>query len=334
MNKSTVIFLLVLMGLLTGCNSVFHSATPTMTATNTPRPTATATMTPTNTTTPTLSPTPTNMPSKGYFDAGFYYVPLGGYGFQMPVENATWNNVTIETDFEVTTIRNDYETIWVQIGVIQHSEDFSIEDQISSIEYQITALKPDFEVLNNELSFMINEIDSRQLVFFHQGDRYDELIDWLVLDVGNNRFISIEFDVYGAPLSVESLSDYVAIRDQLLISFFVYDPAYASSSDCPVSGDPTYGYSEDNPILLGGGSYQSIDRKADYLHNLLGPNQESVTVNKLRSFMVDNLLLEEYELIYEGQEEPLIIYINTGIWSPISAPMGFTCKQPFSQVEP
>jgi len=335
MKRYVIALVLILAGsMLAGCISLLADPTATPTSTVTPLPTATVTATPTQAATPTLAPTPTNMPSKGYYDSGTYQVPLGGYSFSMPLENATWNGLSTEIDYEVTTIRNERGSLWVRISVVQHRDDVSLADQIADIEEEVLYIEPDFEVAINEDPFLINGVETRQLAFLYEGDQYDQFIDWLILDVGKNRFIYIEFEVYAAPFTVGTMVDYVDLRSKILSSFSVYDPIYASTSECQISDDPTYGYSVDNPIMLGGGSFHSADQRSMYLHNLLGPNREYVSVTKVRSFTYGNLLLEEYELTYEGQDAPVVIYLNTGIWAPIAAPMGFTCKQPFSQDAP
>ncbi|QRN82179.1 hypothetical protein JR338_06940 [Chloroflexota bacterium] len=330
-NRLRIIIIVTLLGLvLSGCDGLLAQPTATPTATNTPQPTATVV----NTATPTIMPTPINMPSEGYFDSGIYQVPLGGYSFAMPTGNDIWHDFVVDIDFSATSIKNEYGNFWLRISDIQHDADFTLADQIQSIEDQISSLSPELTVINNDEAWWVNGHEIMQIIFYYESESAEGMIDWLVLDAGNGRFFSFDIEIYARNLRSDIFEAYVDIRDQILNDFQVFDPIYVSPAECQISEDPTYGYSENNPILLGGGSLQAIDRKMEYLNNLLGPNQELVMATRLRSFMVENLLVEEYELTYVGLDEPVIIYLNTGVWSPIAAPIGFICKQPFPQDEP
>src|SRR5690606_21201183 len=46
---------------------------------------------------------------------------------------------------------------------------------------------------------------------------------------------------------------------------------------CIISTDDTYGYTEENPIKVGGSSFDGPSRERAYLDNLLGPNGESLS---------------------------------------------------------
>ena len=99
------------------------------------------------------------------------------------------------------------------------------------------------------------------------------------------------------------------------------------------STDPTYGYSEDNPILLGGflleTKYRGIHR--EYFANLVGPKWQEVKAVRLGSccgFVDESLpfgtgLLDMYELSYEGQKKPVVVYVNLYKYESPKAPLGF-----------
>lgn len=325
------ITLLVLVALfLTGCNNAPNQVTPTPTHTQTPLPTATATQT----TTPTPAATPTSMPAKGHYSFGTYQVPLGGYSFQMPEDNYSWYAFDVEINFEFATITSEYEDFYGWIEILQRAEGDSLEDEVARYKADILYDNPDVERIDNPYPLWVDDVEGRQQGFYYEGELVDTLIDWIVLDVGHDRFMTIQFVLHDAPFSERSLEDYAQLRDQILDTFYIYDPIYVSSVDCPVSDDPTYGYSADNPIFVGGGNFQAIDWKSDYFNNLLGPDQELVSWTRLRSFTYGDLVLDEFQVTYEGLAEPLTLFVNTGQFAPLSAPVGFICKQPFPQDEP
>lgn len=101
-----------------------------------------------------------------------------------------------------------------------------------------------------------------------------------------------------------------------------------------VSEDATYGYSEKNPIKVGGISPQNERR---FLNALAGPNGEPIRYERNGSccafttpngLMNDTGLLDMYEIQWEGIEQAVIIYINMYDYptEALKAPKGFTVK--------
>lgn len=103
-----------------------------------------------------------------------------------------------------------------------------------------------------------------------------------------------------------------------------------------VSDDDTYGYSEKNPIKVGGAKNSSgpaNERK--FLNALLGPDGQIVTYVRTGSCCMFKTphglmgagLLDKYEVKYEGLENPVILYINMYDKGDLKAPKGFTFRQ-------
>lgn len=98
---------------------------------------------------------------------------------------------------------------------------------------------------------------------------------------------------------------------------------------------PDYGYSEEDPILVG--SEKLNDGPANeraYLDLLTGPNGEEISYNRLGScceFETENSpfgggLLDKYEVTYEGLDKPVILYMNMYDPDPdgiVQVPRGF-----------
>ena len=97
--------------------------------------------------------------------------------------------------------------------------------------------------------------------------------------------------------------------------------------------DPSYGYSPDNPIRVGG-IQQGPSRERMYLNALMGPNGEPIEYERIGSccpFSTPNGfkgggLLDAFRVTYEGHASPITLYINFYDESPLRIPDGFTAR--------
>lgn len=95
-----------------------------------------------------------------------------------------------------------------------------------------------------------------------------------------------------------------------------------------VSDNPEYGFKPENPIKVG-----SIGNEYEYLSMLKGPNGEKVTYSRISSccgfecktcpFKMG--LLDKWQVKYEGQKEPVVIYLNGYLYEQPLCINGFTC---------
>jgi len=102
------------------------------------------------------------------------------------------------------------------------------------------------------------------------------------------------------------------------------------------SQDSTYGYTPENPIHVGGArQQQGPSNQRRYLNALLGPNGETITYFRKGScchFYTKNGLmgmglLDQYEVTWENNTTPYILYINMYDAGELKAPKGFTFRQ-------
>jgi hypothetical protein len=102
-----------------------------------------------------------------------------------------------------------------------------------------------------------------------------------------------------------------------------------------VSRDPTYGYTEGNPIMVGkdGGNGPMNERR--FLNALTGPNGETIKYSRLGScchfktkngLLNDAGLLDKYSITYKGLEKEIILYINMYDSDVLKVPVGFKKK--------
>jgi len=101
--------------------------------------------------------------------------------------------------------------------------------------------------------------------------------------------------------------------------------------------DEKYGYTEENPIMVGGANeMEGPINERRFLNALLGPNGEEISYQRVGScchFSTKNLrsdrtmgLLDRYAITYEGLKTPIILYINMYDSDILKVPVGFTLR--------
>ena len=107
------------------------------------------------------------------------------------------------------------------------------------------------------------------------------------------------------------------------VSFFTPTPM---DGICPVSADPTFGYSEDNPIKIGEGDPfigPSLERA--YLDLLYGPNGQSVSYERIGSLSHGDTILDLYSVSYDNPATTVTLYLDIYERRQLRIPMGFSC---------
>lgn len=100
--------------------------------------------------------------------------------------------------------------------------------------------------------------------------------------------------------------------------------------------DSTYGYTQDNPIKVGGGNAGPL-REREYLNNLKGPNGESINYTrkgsccpfKTKNGFMGGGMLDIYIITWEKQKAPVTLYLNMYDKAKLKAPVGFTTRRAF-----
>lgn len=104
-------------------------------------------------------------------------------------------------------------------------------------------------------------------------------------------------------------------------------------TECVVATDPTYGYSPDNPIRVGGDAFEGPMREDAYLFTLRGPNAQEISSTRYSMPYADTIL-DVFTVTYPGAPAALTIYIDEYSYSEPQAPMGFSCGGTFLFTEP
>ena len=96
---------------------------------------------------------------------------------------------------------------------------------------------------------------------------------------------------------------------------------------CSISEDKTYGFTEANPIRVGGDFLEGPARERAYLDNLLGPNGEILAYERNGSISSGDTILDVYHIT--GANIDVVLYIDEYRYEPLQAPYGFTCAGEF-----
>lgn len=102
-----------------------------------------------------------------------------------------------------------------------------------------------------------------------------------------------------------------------------------------ISDDPTYGYTQENPIMVGGGVFGGAQNERRFLNALMGPEGEAITYVRQGScceFKTKNGfdgggLLDKYIVAHKGLEKEVILYINMYDSDTLKIPVGFKKKK-------
>jgi len=99
----------------------------------------------------------------------------------------------------------------------------------------------------------------------------------------------------------------------------------AESSACPLSTDPTYGLTKENPIKTGGGDMYMASRQVKFLTALRGPAGEGLHFKRTGTVeAADGFILDIYTLDIKGDRKTTL-YVDGYHWADPVAPKGFLC---------
>lgn len=118
----------------------------------------------------------------------------------------------------------------------------------------------------------------------------------------------------------------------MLVSILIL-ASCSSKKNVITNNDTTYGYTEKNPVKVGGFN-NGPSNERDYLNSLTGPNGEKVEFYRNGSCCPFNTknspfgegMLDQYSVFYEGIKDTAIIYVNMYDKAEIKAPVGFKFK--------
>ncbi len=288
-------------------------STPSPKPTNTPLPTTTFTPQPTST--PTAQPTLT-LGERQKVDAG-------GYSLQVPLN--------FETQIRDTqsTISNKDDSILISIAGAPHKDDSQTVETVltsflANVTKDITDLKAD-----NPYATTIGKTDG--LAVNVTGAKNTGKIT--IVDTGQQGFfIAFAFVIDGAD-GKRWESEGNQVFDAVMNSIEFFEPISSSTNGlCEMASDSSYGYTQENPIKVGGDDFGGPPRERAFLDNLLGPNGEKISYERTGSLQFGDTILDAFEI--KGLAKNVTLYIDEYSYTEPQAPVGFTCLSAFPLTTP
>ncbi|MFD2720144.1 hypothetical protein ACFST9_15580 [Hymenobacter monticola] len=103
-----------------------------------------------------------------------------------------------------------------------------------------------------------------------------------------------------------------------------------------ISTDATYGFTETNPVRVGGGLEAGARNQQRYLNALLGPKGQTIEYQREASCcafkieqggVLNEGQLDVYTITWKGQKEPVKLYLNMYEEGQLAAPVGLTAAR-------
>ncbi|MEJ2006468.1 MAG: hypothetical protein P8X57_16255 [Cyclobacteriaceae bacterium] len=125
-------------------------------------------------------------------------------------------------------------------------------------------------------------------------------------------------------------------KPSLLFEQYVYvDQGNEGIQLSGLANDESYGYSASNPIKIGGEDLMTgpyLQRL--FLNSLAGPEGQPLKYMRIGSCCsfesergINGIgLLDKYQVSWDGQKEPVILYLNMYDTGAVQAPVGFTVR--------
>lgn len=293
--------------------------TPSPVPTNTPFPTATFTPQPTHTPIPTVQPT-LALGERQKVDAG-------GYFFQMPLG--------FESQIRTTqaTINNKDNTILISMAIAPRSDDSqTVETVLTSFLANVSKNVKDFKADKPYLA-TVGKIDGLAVDVAGTLIGVKNTGRVTVVDSGQSGFfVAFALVVDGAD-GKRWESEGSHVFDAIISSIEFYEPVSSSATgSCAIASDPSYGYTQENPIKVGGDAFNGPPRERAYLDNLAGPNGEKISYERTGSSDFGDTILDAFAIT--GLSKIVTLYIDEYSYSEPQAPVGFTCLSTFSLTKP
>ena len=299
---------------------------PTIIPTQTTEPTATlVTPTVTNTPTSTNTPMPSSTPEStdlvwGKMGELRVVIPNGGFSIEMPVDyEYEYNENTI-------VVMDEEDKFVIQVGGSPFlgyslSEEKIAQQTMISLSQLISG---DLQ-LGKENNIEINGYKGKKYQINGKVKGSPIKGEIFVVKPGEQQFIlgygfstfedgEKNWREYGAPY-FEELIKTIEITD------------VSKLEECKVSDDPTYGYTKENPIRVGGMAFGGPSRERAYLENLVDLNGGELFYERTGSQDFGNTILDVYAIT--GSQEKIILYIDEYSYEKLMAPKGLNCKGPF-----
>ena len=312
--------------------------TPTPIPTETPSPTPTETPVPTDTPEPTDTPTPTPTSAPEVVLQEAVVMPKGGFSLQPAAGYEV--ELTDEAASGVLFMAGENDTIIINVIGVPEAEAYMSGKSSLGLVNELVAdfvesVGGDYE-LGESFTLMVGEQEGTAVDI--SGNMFDSpFIGQAVFlnPFDSQAFFAIALARNSGIWRLRGKSAFAAMMESVR---FLPVPAESDSgssddaSPCVISTDPAYGTTEDKAIQVGGDAFDGPPRERAYLDNLLGPNGEETSYERLGSLPYEDTILDTYEVTYGGTS--VTLYLDEYNWQEPQAPVGFTCAAPFPLTAP
>ncbi len=286
-------------------------ATQTAEATaNTPLPTSTPTNTPTA--------EPTAIPTIDFVLGEYEDIQHGGFRYRQ-VEGfyRTYRPGAVSLSSEASEI-------FITLGGGPMKLDTTLQKAVKDLGSYLSGEMDSFSASD---IYWYNIGDVQGFAINIAGEMFGEQMLGLIAVAYHHGDTSFEV-IAAAPIDRWILDgEYIAVQIIESVEFFESAPM---ENMCPISTDPTYGYSKDNPIGVGRGDvYEGPSLEREYLDLLLGPRGEALEYVRLGSMDTGETIVDAYEITIGYSNETVILYLDEYNLDPYVIPQGFACSWSF-----
>ncbi|MBE2224145.1 MAG: hypothetical protein IAF02_21575 [Anaerolineae bacterium] len=305
------------------------TATPDPTATNTPEPTDTPEPTPTFTPEPTVTATAVPGPKLGEREL----VPQGGYSFQ-PVVGYEWDVADTQL-----FLSDEAGTLMISVVGMPAADVIPDPDEMFAEFIDIYAEMGEGDLEKSEVvksaigtaegmsadltGGLFGSPIAGQARLVQSPDNH-----WMfVIGFSNLYKNEDEWRDVGLPVFTALLDS--IIFEETAVTQPKPEVVIPADGECIITTDATYGYTQDNPIQVGGDAWDGPPRERAFFDNLLGPNGETITYSRDGSLPYGDTILDAFSVTYPGIAETAVIYVDEYTYSAPMVPVGFTCVTGF-----
>lgn len=287
---------------------------------STPEPSATPTSQPTSTFTPVPTATTTPLPEFDFGDVS-QLVVLDGFTINVPFQFPR------QADRSIILISNEEKTLTISFAGDGYDGSQPLPDVIDEYLASLEARGGQFEKSQPE-TIIIDGVEGVSINV--NGQLGDVPIQGMALAVSP----SSDFVLFGLATSNLTTDESLWENEhQTIFEEFLNTIKFVTvTGSCTISTDDAYGYTETNPIEVGGDAFEGPSRERAYLDNLLGPNGETLSYEREGSIPTDTTIVDAYRVTGPGID--VVLYLDEYNYSDPQAPEGFTCAGEFPLSQP
>ena len=218
----------------------------------------------------------------------------------------------------IVTLSSDDEEVLLAIGGGATPEGTTVEEGLEGFLVNVATNIEDLAA-SEPFSTTVGGVEGLavDITGYMYGDDSEGRIAYVITD--NSQFLVLFGNAPKGRWQTEGIAVFQALMDS--VSLFEPPPM---ENLCPVTADPSYGYSKDNPIKVGEGDiFKGPALERAYLDLLRGPDGQLIKYERLGSEGHGDTMLDAYQVTYNGAS--VVLYLDMYHLEPLKIPVGFTC---------